>query len=152
MNKFLIAAGAGALLIVAQTAVSAAYNPLDRVSAAAKVDVTAPAPAATATIAERDYTAFADTLVRADAASEEVKTARPANEPVVADRVSGEPTSYNSLITQATTQSEFEAYVRDYNEFLECGYGTCGGWPYIPIALGIGTAAWAISDDGGDSD
>lgn len=152
MNKFLIAAGAGALLIVAQTAVSAAYNPLDRVSAAAKVDVTAPAPAATATIAERDYTAFADTLVRADAASDEVKTARPANEPVVADRVSGEPTSYNSLITQATTQSELEAYAQEYGEFLRCGYGFCGNWAYIPIGSVAAYAAYEIIDDGGDSD
>lgn len=154
MNRFLIAAGVGALLIVAQTAVSATYNPLDRVDATAKDVVAAPvAPAATAaTSTDRGYTAFADKPVRFDAGLYEVTTEKPATEPVVSDRVSAEPTSYNSLITQATTPSELEAYVQEYGRFLECGYGFCGGAPYVPIGLGIGALAYGFSNDNGETD
>lgn len=173
MKNLLIAAGAGALLVVAQTAVSAAHNPLDRVGATAK-DLVAARVLATETTAGPDYTAFADRPVRFDAGLDEVNTAKPegepiagrspakpgpdtgAREPVVADRLSSEPTSYNSLISQSTTPSPKGTYSRYWGCYFGgpgCrSYGNFGAPPGAVVGLGFAAIAIAVVADDSESD
>ena len=170
MKKFLMAAGAGALLVGAQAAVSAAYNPLDRADTASK-DVVSARVVPTATTAGREYTAFADRPVRFDAAPDEVNTARPESgpviadrlsakpgpdtrgrEPVVADHVSAEPTSYNSLISEATTDSPRENYSRYWGCYFRGSCGDYGISPGVGVGLGVAAVAIAVASDDGESD
>lgn len=107
MKKFLIAAGVGALLVVAQTAVSAAYNPLDRLSEAAKRETSTPAPAVAKTIS-RGSTAFTPVDMASDGpilGSGEIVTSPPAPTAPVIDRVSGETGRYN-LALDAVSEGE----------------------------------------------
>lgn len=107
MKKFLIAAGVGALLVVAQTAVSAVYNPLDRVGDAAVAPV---APAAQSM--SRPAMAFDAPYAPVDLAvgdstfgSEEITAPSPRREIPVTDRVSGSTGRYN-LALDAVTEEE----------------------------------------------
>ncbi|MFN4092448.1 MAG: hypothetical protein ACK4FG_06095 [Brevundimonas sp.] len=111
MKKLLIAAGAGALLVVAQAAVSAAYNPLDRVDATAKGDVAAAPVAPTAKSVNRPATTFDAAYTPLDMASgnpvfgsDELTAGAPRREIPVTDRLSGETGRYNLALDAVSEQ------------------------------------------------
>lgn len=113
MKKFLIAAGIGALLVVAQSAISAIYNPLDRVVGNAAVAPVASAARSLNPPATAFDTPYAPLdLASGDLAfgSDEITAPQPRREDPVTDRVSGAAGRYNQALDAV---SENEACVKN---------------------------------------
>lgn len=171
MKNLLIAAGVGALLVVAQTAVSAAYHPLDRVDATATGDVAAPMASGAKSV-NRPASAFDAAYAPLDMASgnpvfgsDEITAGAPRREIPVTDRVSGETGRYNLALDAV---SEEETCVKTIGPFEKKGLTTpvggkmsvkcdpdIGDPSRIPIpifALPVIISAAVVVNDSGKSD
>lgn len=159
MNKFLIAAGVGALLIVAQTAVSAAYSPLDR-SSPPVTDGAAPVTTAIsprgAALAPVDMAATNSVF-----GSDEITAPPSRREIPVTDRVSGATGRYNlalNAVSQQQTCTKTIGFkgktIPTSSEFsYKCAEKTSGYPAGTPLFIGgIALASAIVLLDGGDSD
>jgi hypothetical protein len=151
-KKLLIAAGVGALVIVAQTAVSAAINPLERanetaapVASESRVEVASARAFAVSETPAR----VSETPARIDSSALSAGNA-PAprtGEARVADRVAATPPSYNMALSAASRQSAITCYYKPD----ACKDDTSKSATTTLAATGVGIALIALVQDGGQS-
>jgi len=168
-KKFMIAVGVGALLAVAQTAVSAIYNPLDRATATA-TNVAA-SPGVVAKSVNRAATAFDTSYTPLTMASDAstfrfdgIAAPTPPREEPITDRVSGNAGRYNTALDAVTQEGHCVKSVgfkgktvpRSSEMSRKCGDSKnriIPPNPYLSYAIGgVALAAVIAVADDGESD